>query len=183
MKNCNTRMMAQSAASCYPKTCICIRVCLFASIRGRKFVNQRFSTTRKSQRGIFSRKGAKIVNSDFAPSRLCVSFLSDFLYTRFFAKATILYYRTKQESWIDEFLTANTKSRFSLASIGVHWRPFAVLLVRLYPIEIDFDDSKWWCSPRSVSEAPLPQPLSPKNRSEFGPSKVCSWPNFWGEGS
>ena len=27
---------------------------------------------------------------------------------------------------------------------------FAVLLVRFYPIEIDFDDSKWWCSPSRV---------------------------------
>ena len=34
--------------------------------------------------------------------------------------------------------------------IRVHWRLFAVLLVRLYPTDIDFDDSKWWCSPRSV---------------------------------
>ena len=35
--------------------------------------------------------------------------------------------------------------------IRVHWRLFAVLLVRLYPIEIAFDDSKWWCSPRIVT--------------------------------
>ena len=34
--------------------------------------------------------------------------------------------------------------------IRVHWRLFAVLLVRLYPTDIDFDDSRWWCSPRSV---------------------------------
>ena len=64
--------------------------------------------------------------------------------------ATIFYYLTKQESWIDEFLTANERKYQIQIFIRVHWRLFAVLLVRLYPIEIDFDDSKWWCSPRSV---------------------------------
>ena len=63
--------------------------------------------------------------------------------------ATIFYYRMKQEPWIDEFLTANEREYQIQIFIRVHWRLFAVLLARLYPIEIDFDDSKWWCPPRS----------------------------------
>ena len=48
-------------------------------------------------------------------------------------------------------MNANKRKYQIQIFIRVHWRLFAVLLVRLYPIEIDFDDSKWWCSPRSVS--------------------------------
>ena len=47
-------------------------------------------------------------------------------------------------------MNANKREYQIQIFIRVHWRLFAVLLVRLYPIEIDFDDSKWWCSPSSA---------------------------------
>ena len=46
-------------------------------------------------------------------------------------------------------MNANKREYQIQIFIRVHWRLFAVLLARLYPIEIDFDDSKWWCPPRS----------------------------------
>ena len=77
-------------------------------------------------------------------------------------------------------MNANKREYQIQIFIRVHWRLFAVLLVRLYPIEIDFDDSKWWCSPRSVSEALLPSPSPQK----FGVSLVlvkCVLGRIFGE--
>ena len=73
---------------------------------------------------------------------------------RLLAERTNFYHQAIPESLIAEFLTANGRKWTQiqiLVFIRVHWRVFAVLLVRLYRIKIDFDDSIRWRSPRSVS--------------------------------
>ena len=57
-------------------------------------------------------------------------------------------------SYPESLITEFSNRKWTLINVntnsGFHWRVFAVLLVRIYRIEIDFDDSIRWRSRRSV---------------------------------